>query len=361
MHGFRLLYFFLIANLFQLFYADAVTEIPQEHRFMLENHSHRVLGIGHACMDLLIPVKEEFLAHVPGKKGGSQPIKFELLSHLLSLSDEKPHLATGGSCANTIKGLAGLGEKCAFLSHVGNDPLGEHFIQYMKKLGITGFFSKSIQPTAQVLCLITPDGQRTMRFCAGCSEEMSDDLLHPDYFKVKLMHIDAYTMRNGNLVENVMKMAKEANVTVSIDLSSFEIIHQFHDSLKKLLLQYVDIVFANEDETKALTGLDPFEGCLKLQGICPIAVVLIGENGCLVGHKGEVFHSPGFPANVVDSTGAGDLFASGFLYGYLQGYPLTKCAEIGNRLGSAIVEVQGAELPLEKWEMIRSFLHEEMK
>lgn len=351
-------YFFLIANLFRLFYVDGLTEIPQEHRHMIEQSPYRVLGIGHACMDLLIPVNEEFLTHVPGEKGGARPIGIEQLNHILSLSHVQPHLATGGSCANTIKGLASLGEKCGFISHVGHDALGEHFIQYMKKLGIVGLFSKSMKPTAQVLCLITPDGQRTMRFCAGCSEEMSADFLHPDYFNnVKLMHLDAYSMRNGNLVESVMKLAKETNVKISIDLSSFEVIRQFHEPLKKLLVQYVDIVFANEDETRAITGLNAFEGCHKLQEMCSIAVVLMGKKGCLVGHQGQVFQSSAFPAQVIDSTGAGDLFASGFLYGYLQGYPLSKCARMGNRLGAAIVEVQGAELPADRWKQIQTILH----
>jgi sugar/nucleoside kinase (ribokinase family) len=322
---------------------------------------YRVLGIGHACIDILIPVNEEFLKHIPGEKGGAEPIDFAQLNQILSTSQIPSHIATGGSSANTIKGLASLGEKCAFLSHVGSDPLGEHFVQYMKKLGIIGFFSKSELPTAQVLCFITPDGQRTMRFYPGCSEEVSDNFFNLDYFRgITLMHIDGYTMRNGNLAENVMRLAKEAKAKVSIDLSSFEVIRQFHEPLKKLLLQYIDIVFANEDETKELTRLGAYEGCLKLQEMCPIAVVLIGSKGCLVGHQGQVLHSPGFPTKVVDSTGAGDLFASGFLYGYLQGYALAQCARIGNRLGSAIVEVQGAELPPEKWKIVQAFLLEDL-
>lgn len=326
---------------------------------MIDQHPYRILGIGHACMDLVIPVEEEFIQFISGEKGGAQPIDFEQLNQILRIS-QKPHLSTGGSCANTIKGLASLGEKCAFLSHIGSDPLGEYFVQYMKKLGIVGFFSKSAKPTAQVLCLITPDGQRTMRFYAGCSEEISDHFLHPNYFKgVSLMHLDAYSLRNGNLVESVMRLAKENHVQISIDLSSFEIIRQFHTQLTHLLMHYVDIVFANEDEAKTMTELGAYEGCLKLQEMCPLAVVLIGSKGCLVGHKGEVFHSPGFPAKLIDSTGAGDLFASGFLYGYLQGHPLIKCARMGNRLGSAIVEVQGAELPLEKLKNIQTTLFED--
>lgn len=360
MYRLSFLYFFFILNLLNLPYAHSLREIPQEHQFMINHHPYRVLGIGHACMDLVLPVSEDFLTQIPGEKGGAQGISFEKLTEIISASSTQPLLATGGSCANTIKGLAGLGEKCAFLGHIGNDALGEHFIQYMKNLGVVGLFSKSIRPTTQVLCLITPDGQRTMRFCIGCSDEMTGDHLYPDYFKnTKVIHMDSYNMRNGNLMESVMQLAKKEQATISIDLSSFEIIRQFHEPLTKLIVQYVDIVFANADEIKALTGLEPFEGCLKLQEMCPIAVVLLGKRGCLVGHEGKVIESPAFPTNIVDSTGAGDLFASGFLYGYLQGYPLTKCARIGNRMGSAIVEVQGAELPLEKLQMIRTFLQDE--
>lgn len=322
---------------------------------MIDHHRYRVLGVGHACMDLIFLVEDEFLYRISGEKGGAHPISFKELKNILAMRPESPLLVTGGSCANAIKGLAALGEKCGFMSHVGNDFMGDHFEQYMKKLGIAAFFSKSTRPTAQVLCLVTPDGQRTMRFYSGCSEEMSDEFLHPNYFQnVKLVHMDAYTLRNGSLVESVMKMAKEAGALVSIDLSSFEIIRQFHDTLDKLLSKYVDIVFANVDETKAFTGLSPSEGCLKLQEICPIAVVLVGKEGCYVGHKGSVFHSPGFPAQVIDTTGAGDLFASGFLFGILQGYSLEKSAILGNQLGSAIVEVRGAELPQEKWRDICS-------
>jgi sugar/nucleoside kinase (ribokinase family) len=327
---------------------------------MIKHQPYRVLGIGHACIDLFIPVSEEFLVHVPGKKGGAEPIGMEQLSQILAVSHIPPHVATGGSCANAIKGLASLGERCAFLTQIGNDSLGKHFIQYMKKLGIVTFFSTSDHPTAQVLCLITPDGQRTMRFFAGCSEEVADNFFNAEYFKdIHLMHIDAYTMRNDHLVEKVMQLAKEAKAKISMDLSSFEIVHQFHDSLTELLLRYVDIVFANEDETKALTGLGTFEGCLKLQDMCSIAVVLMGPQGCLVGHQGQAVPVPGFPVKAIDSTGAGDLFASGFLYGYLQGYPLVKCARIGNRLGSAVVEVQGAEIPFEKWKTLHKILHQE--
>lgn len=326
---------------------------------MMEHQPYRILGIGDACIDLLLPVSEEFLAQIPGEKGGSQPIEIEELNRIISASHSQPLIATGGSCANTLKGLAGLREKCAFLSTTGYDTLGEHFSLTLKKWGILGLFTKSQLSTSVVLCLITPDGQRTMRFFAGCSREMSDSFLHPDYFKgIRLVHLDAYTFRRGNLTERAAGLAKSAQALISMDLSSFEVIREFRERMLGLL-PAISVVFANEKETRELTGLGPREGCLKLQELCAIAVVLRGKEGCYVGHQGTIVESPAFAAHVVDSTGAGDLFASGFLYGFLNGYSLEVCAKLGNRLGSAIVEVAGAELPPEKWELIQDFLTKE--
>lgn len=321
---------------------------------MLDQHSYQVLGVGAACIDLLIPVSEEFLSQVPGKKGGAEAIDFESLEQIIKESGQTPHIATGGSCANTIKGLANLGTRSALLSTIGADIYGEHFTLYMQKLGILPFFRIYNQPTACVLCLITPDGQRTMRFCAGCSNELTEFILHGDYFKnVKIVHIDSYSFRNGTLVSRVMEKAKAAGAQISLDLSSFEIVRAYKEIMFELIPKYVDIVFANEDETRELTGLDPFEGCLALQKICPIAVVLRGKNGCLVGHNGSIIASPAFPVNVVDTTGSGDLFASGFLYGYLKGCSLEECARLGNRLGGLVTEVTGAEIPENCWEIVR--------
>lgn len=322
---------------------------------MTSRSNYHVIGVGQACIDLLVHVDEEFLQNIPGEKGGCIGIDLEQLNDILKKIPAPPLISAGGSCANAIKGLAGLGETCAFLSHVGSDPLGEYFIEDIKKFDITGFFTRSQKHTTQVLCLITPDGQRTMRFCEGTSHEIFDQFLHIDYFKeIKLAHFDSYNLFNGHLLENAMNLAKKANAKISLDLSSFEIVHKFKETLNRLLTQYVNILFANQDEVKALTGLEPVEGCLKLQETCSISVVLMGNQGCLVGHQGEVFHSPTLPAHVVDTTGAGDLFASGFLYGYLQDYPLTRCAQIGNCLGRAIVEIQGAELPPERLKKMKN-------
>lgn len=319
---------------------------------------YKILGLGAACIDLLIPIDESFLKFVPGKKGGAQPIDLETLHQIIQKNGIPPRISIGGSCANVIKGLSHLDVDCGLISAIGSDTYGDHFTQTMQKLGIKTLFKPSQQPTTLVLCLITPDGQRTMRFFPGSSQDMHENLLVPSHFKgVKIVHIDSYTLANGNLVKKLMQLAKDNDVKISLDLSSFEIVKEYSDLIHELLTTYVDIVFANIDETKALTGLNPSKGCAKLQKMCPTVVVLAGKDGCFVGHKGKIISSPAFPAEAIDSTGAGDLFASGFLYGYLHNKSLETCARLGNYLGGAITEITGTELSEERWQGIKNMIH----
>ena len=349
-----ILFICFLVKLTSVTYAQDIQEIPESHRIMIKKHPYNVLGVGAAVIDLLVPVNEDFLKeHVPGEKGGSSLINIQDLNRIVEASHIPPKIAIGGSCANTLKSLSKLGENCTFLGHRGDDVMGEFFAQNMAKMHVAGLFTLAHFPTAQVLSLITPDGQRTMRFFAGSSQEMAGRFLHTDYFKgAKLVHMEAYGLRNDNLIPKAMRLAKESGIQISIDLASFEIVREFKETLFELLNNYVDILFANEDEALELTSLPPKEACLQLQEICPIVVILRGKNGCLVGSKGTFIESPSFPAQVVDTTAAGDLFAAGFLYSYLHGKSLEECALLGNRLGSAIVEVTGSELPQETWDEI---------
>jgi sugar/nucleoside kinase (ribokinase family) len=349
----------LLASSGRMVYGENFQGIPDDHRRMLEERSYQVLGIGTACMDLVIPVEDEFLQHVPGKKGGAQQIDFETMQTIIAKSGTQPQIATGGSCANAIKSLAKLGESCALLGKIGQDEMGVQFAHYMYQAGVIPLFIPGQSPTARVLCLVTPDGQRTMRFFEGCSPEMTESQLHLDYFqRSALIHLEGYALRNKGLIQKSIELAKQAHVKVSLDLASFEIVQQFKKEIWELL-PLVDILFGNEDEIRTLTEADSQDGCALLRKTCPLVVVLIGKEGCLVGSSEGVFHSPGFPVHAVDSTGAGDFFASGFLYGYLRGYPLATCARFGNLLGSRIVQVFGAELPESEWEEIRTILAKE--
>lgn len=319
-----------------------------------EHPSYDVLGVGSSIIDLIIPVDDAFLKKIPGEKGGVLQIDFESMTDIINATGKQPKIATGGSCGNTLRGLTKLGCRCAQAGTVGQDSMGSHYIESLEKIGMTSLLIPVSKPTSLVLCLVTPDGQRTMRFFEGASKDMSSKDLTTDMFKgVKLVHIEGYSLRHGDLTESVMKMAKATGAKVSFDLSAFEIVETHRETIKRLIVDYVDILFSNEDETRTLTGLGPEEGCIYLKELCDISVVLVNENGCWIGHDDAIFRSPSFKAEVVDSTGAGDLFASGFLYGYLKGLPLDICACFGNMAGCAIVEVQGAELSEEKWDVLR--------
>ncbi len=322
-------------------------------------NSYRVIGIGNAAVDLLISVNDEFLEqHVPGPKGGSRLSDFEFVDHLIEISHETPKIVPGGSCANTIRGLAKLGERCAFYAPLSSDFYGKFFAKSLEDCGIIGVIKTFPDyTTPRIISMINTCGERTM--LAAFSTPPDEFFLQPEHFKdVQWTHFETYQLYFGDIVEKAMELAKKEGSKISLDLSSFSVVLKYKDILDHLLSEYVDLVFANEDETFALTGLSAEEGCRKLQEICPFAVVTIGAKGCLVGHEGKVIAVPAFPAQVVDTTGAGDLFASGFLYGMLNGFPLEECGCLGNRLGSSIVEVVGAELPEEKWTEIYQFLEQ---
>lgn len=325
--------------------------------------SYKILGFGPAFIDCVIPIEEEFLEQIEGKKGGSEAIEIHALEALIKKTGKQPFLSTGGSCCNTIKALRALGEEVGLISQTGSDAMGDHFIDYMDSLGVVGFYSRSHLPTARLLSLVTPDGQRTMRFCANSSQDMSDCSVDSTYFEgVECVHLEAYTLRDaystkkGEILEKVMQLARNSGAKISIDLSSFEICRDYRILLQNLLARYVDIVFGNEEEVAHLTCLSPEEGFKELQKKVPIVILLKGKKGCSVAKEGKIIHSPSFPVDVVDTTGAGDYFAAGFLYSYFQGKSLEDCAILGNRLGSSVIQVKGTELNEKTWNILRGTL-----
>lgn len=323
----------------------------------LEAKEFHVIGVGSPCMDVLVNVEDSFIQSL-GNKGGSQQVDLETIHAIIDQTKwHTTRIVAGGSCANAIKGLAGFGHPCAFLGKIGDDDFGRQFVKNLKRWNIIPLISQSADSGTQVcLCLITADGERTMRCYPGASADVSSEELHSETFKnISLVHFEGYSLygKDKNYVPKAMQLAKEHHALVSLDLSSFELVKIFKEKIEELLTNYVDIVFANADEVKALTGLDPYEGCVKLKEICPIAVVMMGKNGCYVGSGDNIIHSSAYPIHVLDSTGAGDLFASGFLHGILKKCPLEECARLGNKAGASVCETVGAEIPLHKWRDLR--------
>jgi len=320
---------------------------------MTVNKNYTILGIGAPVVDHIIRVSEEYIQNLQGGKGGMVLIDHDTLTQLLTDLGGEASLLAGGSCSNTIKGLANFGHSCALWGKVGKDPSRQVFIDSMIDQKVIPLMHTSDTPTAHALCLVTPDGERTMRTYLGASSEMSEKDLDPSIFDtVTHLHLEGYNLFKGNLVEKSIELAKTAGATVSFDLASYEIVNSFKDRIIDILRNGVDIVIANADEARALTGLPPETSCHTLKGLCDTAIVLFGEGGCWVGQGDQVIHGPAFPVKPVDTTGAGDLFASGFLHGFFNDLPLNECARLGNLTGSAVVQVLGAEIPPTAWKRI---------
>lgn len=324
--------------------------------------NYEILGIGGPILDQVLQVSESYLATISGKKGGMEPIDFEGLQQLILKSGSQPVSVPGGSTRNTLHGLARFGEKCALLGMVGKDAQGQKYRSLLKEQGILPLLIESETPTATVLSLVTPDGERTMRTFQGASIEIRGHHINPAVFKPpKLVHLEGYTLFNDTYTEACMRLAKEEKAKISFDLASFEIVNAYRDTILNLLEKYVDVIFANEEEAFALTGEKKEEAaCDFLAEICDVGVVLMGPQGCWVKNKEQKLHCPAYPVQPLDTTGAGDLFASGFLHGYMRDYPMEICAHYGAIAGRAVVQVMGPVIPHEGWEAVYQQLKREL-
>lgn len=324
---------------------------------IIHSSHYEILGIGTPVVDQVILVSEEFIAKIPGMKGGALPVDYNTLVNLIENTGKTPSIVIGGSTTNTIKGLASLGRTCAFFGKIGEDEAGKQFRKELEHLGIIPHLLSGSLPTAQVACLISPDNERTMRSFLGAGTEMSPEDLTPELFRgVRLVHIEGYILDYGDLTQRAMELAKKAGAKISFDLSSFEIALKHKRSILELMSKYVDIVFANEDETKALTGFDPDRGCDFLRSICDVAVVKMGKQGSLAAQKEIKIYQPSFDVHTIDTTGAGDLFASGFLHGFLDKKSLEECSRYGALVASEVVKIMGAHIPFPTWQSIHKRL-----
>ena len=320
--------------------------------------NYDILGIGGPILDQILMVSDSYLKTIPGDKGGMVPVDFETLEKIIQGSGTEPVSVPGGSTRNTLHGLSRFGEKCALLGMVGKDERGKKYRELLEEQSIAPLLIENNMPTAIVLALVTPDGERTMRTFQGASIQLRGHHLNPDLFRqAKLVHLEGYTLFNQDLTETAMRLAKEAGAKVSFDLASFEIVKTYKKNILNLLDCYVDIIFANQEEVLALTGEKNEEvACDVLGDLCETAIVLMGPQGCWVKSGKEKLHCPAYPVLPVDTIGAGDLFASGFLHGYMRGYPLQICAHYGAIAGRAVVQVMGPIIPHDSWPEIYNHL-----
>lgn len=316
-----------------------------------------IIGIGSPIVDAIALVEESFIAQVDGDKGGMVLVDAPTISGLIERLPQAATAAPGGSAGNTLFALARMGAAARFLGKTGNCPQGQFYRDRFAQLGgDSSRFKIGQVPNGRCLSLVTPDGERTMRTDLGAAMTLApEEISAADFTGCQHAHIEGYLLFNEALMRRVLESAKEAGCSISLDLASFEVVNATKSILPELLKEYVDIIFANEEEASVYTGIsDDYPAmAIQLAELCDIAAVKVGAHGSYVAHAGKVDKiEPMHAANVIDTTGAGDLWAAGFLYGWSLQRPLTECAHIGSILGAAVVQEQGSVLPEHIWQDI---------
>ena len=279
------------------------------------NNFPKVLGVGNALVDIIVQLEDEGLLSEFGLPRGSMTlVDAELSGKIYSATTSlKKEMSTGGSVANSMRTLASLGAACGYLGKIGNDELGKLFKdEFEKKLIKTHLLSSEIN-TGRVMGLVSPDSERTMATYLGAAVELKAVDFTPSVFEgYSYLYMEGYLVQNHELIKTGMAMAKQLGLKVAIDLSSFNIVEENLSFLKDMVNQYVDIVFANEEEANSFTGESPEKALDLIAEMCEIAIVKVGKKGSYIKRGNEKYTISPVPTIAVDTTGAGDSYAAGF-------------------------------------------------
>ena len=321
-----------------------------------------ILGIGNALTDILAILPDDtLLQELALPKGSMQHVDRETGNRIWEkLKPLGADLVAGGSAANTINGAATFGMESGFIGKVGDDDLGSLFKSNQEKDGIRSILLKGDNPTGRAMVLITPpNAERTFAVYLGAALELVPDDLHPEWFEGwDYFHIEGYLDQNQATVRRAIELAKAAGCRISIDLASYNVVEANLEFLHEIVEEYVDIVFANETEAEAFTGLPPREALDSIARICDTAIVKIGKDGSMVRRGEELHFIKARPAAAIDATGAGDLYAAGFLYAHSIGMPLKTCGDIGSAIAAKVVEVVGTKIDQPRWNAAKKEINE---
>jgi sugar/nucleoside kinase (ribokinase family) len=315
----------------------------------------KILGIGNALVDVLIRLEsDDTLVTYNLPKGSMQLVDDQKSNEVLEgAKNLAKQINSGGSAANTIDGLANLGAPCGYIGKIGKDEFGQIFQNQLQDRQIETKMGITDTQTGRAVALISNDAERTFATFLGAAIELSpDDLKEDDFKDYDYLYLEGYLVQNHALIEEAVKLAKKLSMKVVVDTDSYNVVETNVEFLNSIIEEYVDIVFANEEEARALTGKEPQEALEELASKCEIAVVKTGKKGSLVKSEGKVYEIEPITAESVDTTGAGDLYAAGFLYGLVRNLPFDKCGAIGSLVAGKVIEVIGARMDAARWKMI---------
>ena len=314
-----------------------------------------VIAIGNAIVDVMAPCQDELIGELGLNKGGMTLVDTARAQELYDAMGPAREIS-GGSAANTLAGLSALGAQCAFIGQVAQDQLGDVFAHDIRAVGIDFDVparatdnTEANPPTARCLIFVTPDAQRTMNTFLGASQFLPPAALDAEAVAAaKVLYLEGYLWDPEEpraAMRRAIEAARVAGRKVAFTLSEVFVIERHGDDFRALIADgMIDILFANEHELAALTGESDFEaGVAKLAGQVPTLVVTKGAAGAIAVHQGVRAEVSAEPIDkVVDTTGAGDLFAAGFLYGHVNGEPLERCLRRGAIAACEIISHYGA-------------------
>lgn len=323
----------------------------------MKGKAGNVYGIGNPLIDVIVNVSDNDLELLGLHKGTMNLIS---LSKRLELTDfiknkKEPSFSCGGSCPNTIITLASLGIEATLAGKVGNDEYGNIYKDRLTSMKVKNNLAlSSDNVTGSSIILITPDSERTMNTYLGANRDFSpDDVVEKEVSSSDFFHFTGYmwdTKNQMDAIRKALKISKANGVKVSFDIADPFAVGRYHDAFLELIRESCDIVFANKEEARIMfDNYEPYECCKTMGKLCEIAVVKNGKKGSFISHQRKMYEIPvQGPENPVDTTGAGDTYASGFLYGLCLGLDVEKSGTIASTLAGQIIKQVGAQFSEEK-------------
>ncbi|MEM9365031.1 MAG: adenosine kinase [Planctomycetota bacterium] len=311
---------------------------------------HDVFALGNALVDIQSVVSDETLSTLGYDKGIMTLVDDATQSNVLSHLTGTPHRCAGGSAANTIAALADFGGNGAFLGKIGDDETGSFFVEDLRRLGVTlDLKPTDAVPTGTCAVLITDDAQRTMLTNLGASAHLcAADVDEAVIANSRYVYIEGYLLggpESKAAAYRTMELAKANDVKVALTVSDPFLVNMLRDEMWEMIRGPVDLLFCNEEEAKSLTGLDDPIACAnEIHAHAENVALTLGEKGAIVMHAKEAIPIEGVSVDAIDTTGAGDMFAGGLLYGITNGLSWRQAGHLASHAASRVVAQMGARL-----------------
>jgi sugar/nucleoside kinase (ribokinase family) len=318
-----------------------------------------VYGMCNSIVDILVQSDDRLIKRLGLNKGVMRLVDVEESQKILSVVKEKAKQITpGGSGCNTMIGIANLGGRAAFSNVVGDDEYGKAFEEQLTKLGVVSHLKKKHGMTGTSVIIITKDSERTMNTCLGvCKQFAKGDLNEGDLLASSMLYLTGYLIDTApEAGYHALNLAKAKGIPIAFDVADQFLVRAKKEEFSKLIKDYCDIVFLNKDEARLFTGKEPEDAIREISLLCKTVVVKVGSEGSLVCSEGKLYKIAPFKVKAVDTTGAGDMYAAGFLFGITQGYSIEESGKIASFAASRVVQAIGARLDYSLKEEVKKLL-----